>query len=465
MRTVRSLRVLGLAVTLILTGCVGSGEGRTYSATFSRAVQVFPGGDVRVLGVDVGRILEVSQGKEGVEVSFTVDDPAVKLPADVEAAIVPASLLGERYVQLFPSYRSGPVLEEGAEIPIERTAVPAEPDELLRSMQDYLGAIDPATVSRFVDNAARLLEGTGEELNGLIEHGAAVVETLASKRHDLAGIIVQFDRLARALETRQEGLGRLINSYNAVARTLTTNRSSLEGSIIGLNRMATQLASLLIDHRDPLHQDIRTLTRTGRTLSTNAETFARTGHWATRLFHAASRAVDFDKNWLRLNNQFQELGGLVLMRLQQRLLELCRDLGLASCSREAYWATEVPSLFCFRAACPAERKVERKPPEEQLADAIQGVPELADELIDEAQGILCANAEDRENCLRRKRILRRCANAADPEACLRENALLLRCLKRDDVRACLRRAKEGDVEDVVDDLLDKTVGDPGGVLP
>jgi virulence factor Mce-like protein len=461
----RRIGVLAIALAALSIGCVGSPAQRTYTATFSRAVQVFPGGDVRVLGVDVGRILEVRQADDGVEISFTVDDPAVRLPADVQAAVVPASLLGERYVQLFPAYRGGAELEDGAEIPLERTAVPAEPDELLRSMQDYLGAIDPATVSRFVDNAARLLEGTGEELNGLIEHGAAVVETLASKRDDLAGIIVQFDRLARALETRQDGLERLINSYNTVARTLTTNRGSLEGSIIGLNRMATQLASLLVEHRDPLHQDIRTLTRTGRTLSQNADTFARTGHWATRLFHAASRAADFDKNWLRLNNQFQELGGLILMRLQERLMGLCRDLGLPSCSAEAYWATEVPSLFCFRAACPSQQQTERKPPERQLTDAIQGIPELAGELIDQTEGVLCANADDRENCLRRKRILRKCANAADVEGCLRENALLLECLKRDDVQACMRRATKGDIEDIVNDLLEETVGDPGGVLP
>jgi phospholipid/cholesterol/gamma-HCH transport system substrate-binding protein len=462
---VRRLGFLSAALTVLLSGCVGSGQGRTYTATFSRAVQVFPGGDVRVLGVDVGRIVEVRIEDEGVEIEFTVDDPSVRLPADVEAAIVPASLLGERYVQLFPSYQGGPTLEEGAGIPLERTAVPAEPDELLRSLQNYLGAIDPQTVSRFVDNAARLLEGSGEELNGLIEHGAAVVETLSSKRNDLAGIIVQFERLTRALETRQEGLGRLIKSYNVVARTLTANRGSLEGSIIGLNRMATQLASLLIDHRDPLHQDIRTLTRTGRTLSRNADTFARTGHWASRLFHAAARAVDFEKNWLRLNNQGQELGGLILMRLEQRLMELCEDLGLPSCTSETYWANSVPSLFCFKAACPGKPGVERKPPEQQLTDAIQDIPRLADELIDEAERILCENAGDRENCLRRKRILRRCANAADTEGCLRRHALLLNCLKREDVQACLRRAKESDIEDIVDDLLQETVGNPEGVVP
>jgi hypothetical protein len=175
--------------------------------------------------------------------------------------------------------------------------------------------------------------------------------------------------------------------------------------------------------------------------------------------------VDYDKNWLKLNNQFQELGGLVLMRLQQRLMELCRDLGLPSCSSEAYWATEVPSLFCFKQVCPGQRQTARTPPEEQLTDAIRGVPELAGELIDQAGGALCAGADDRENCLRRQRILRRCSNAANTEACLRENALLLECLKRQNVQACLRRAREGDIDDIVDDLLDKTVGDPGGVLP
>ena len=248
---IRRLTAVAVSVALVLTACslIGGSDQREYSAVFSRAVQLFPGGKVRVLGVDVGVVEHVGNVPGGVEVRFVVEDPEIRLPADVQAAIVPASLLGERYVQLFPAYRSGPILPEGGRIPMERTAVPAEPDELLRSLQDYMGAIDPEAVNSFVQNAADILRGNGEELNTLIHHAANVIGTLAAKRDDMATIIVEFEKLTQALLTRKAKIGRLIHTYNQVVGTITDNRAAVEGSITGLNEMAIELASLLTAHR------------------------------------------------------------------------------------------------------------------------------------------------------------------------------------------------------------------------
>jgi phospholipid/cholesterol/gamma-HCH transport system substrate-binding protein len=463
----RRFLALALCTGLVLTACgvIGGSEERTYGAMFSRAIQVFPGGKVRVLGVDVGVVKDVENAAGAVQVTFVVEDPEVELPADVEAAIVPASLLGERYIQLFPAYQGGPALQPGGTIPVERTAVPSEPDELLRSLQDYLGAIDPEAVRTFVENAADILEGNGEELNELIRHAAGVIGTLAAKRDDLARIIVEFERLTNALLARKAEVVRVIRAYNEVVGTLTENRAALEGSIIGLNEMAIELASLLHAHRGALDSDIDTLTTTGRTLRRNVQTFAATGHWATRLFHAAERAVDFEAEWLRLNNQFGELPGLILQRLKQRLVEVCQEMGLRVCDDNAYWSHSVPALFCFTGRCPTEDRLGNQPPEKQLAEAIEGVPPLANSLLEQFRQISCANADDVQQCLRRKRILIDCARSEHPRQCLRENAVLIECLRSDSVRACIEENGEGGVQDIVDELLDETIGSPETILP
>src|SRR5204862_1030296 len=102
----------------------------------------------------------------------------------------------------------------------------------------------------------------------------------------------------------------------------------------------------------PLHTDIERLTRTGQSLVKNVGALAQTGHWATKLFLAASRAVDFQHDWLRLGNQGQELAALILIRLEQRLEELCYDSGSRTCSTPGYWSAHVPRLFCFTGTCP-----------------------------------------------------------------------------------------------------------------
>jgi phospholipid/cholesterol/gamma-HCH transport system substrate-binding protein len=345
-----------LAAGLLLVGlsaCGGGGDEHAYAADFSRAVQVFPGIKVRVLGVDVGHVTDVQNTTDGVKVSFQVDDPETRLPADVQAAVVPVSLLGERYIQLFPAYDGGAVLAPGGTIPLTRTAVPAEPDELLRSLQDYMGGLDPDTVSRFVENGAALLEGNGASVNRFIHNGTQLLSTLNAKRDDLADLVVQLDRITTVLSTRQEAIGQLIRDYDAVSGTLTSNRKSLEGTITGLNDAATQLAALLLAHRQPLHTDIARLTRTGQTLVKNVDALAETGHWATKLFLAASRAVDYNHDWLRLGNQGQELASLILLRLEQRLMELCVAADSPECAQQNFWSVHVPDLFCFTGTCPS----------------------------------------------------------------------------------------------------------------
>jgi phospholipid/cholesterol/gamma-HCH transport system substrate-binding protein len=457
----RRLVALTVAVALVLTACslLGGSQPRTYKAMFSRAVQLFPAGKVRVLGVDVGSIKDVRNSGQGVEVTFIVEEPGVRLPANVEAAIVPASLLGERYVQLFPAYQGGPTLRPDATIPMERTAVPSEPDELLRSLQDYLGAIDPEAVDAFVTNVSAVLEGNGQELNTLIHNAANVIGTLASKRDDLAKIIVEFERLTSALATRKAALERLIHSYNAVVGTITSNRAAVEGTITGLNQMTVELASFLVAHRGELDQDLDILTTTGRTLRRNVDTFARTGHWASRLFRAARVAVDFDKDWLRLNGQEQNLPLLIIEDLQIQLMEVCEEFGLPFCASPAYWRTNVPSLFCLQDSCPGPKPAE-EPVQEQLAEAIEQVPQLADSLLEQFQEISCANAKDKAACIKRKQILVDCARAPQPKQCVKDHAVEISCLKADNVRACIERKRDQDVRDIADGILDDTLGSP-----
>jgi phospholipid/cholesterol/gamma-HCH transport system substrate-binding protein len=344
--------LLASAVLLLgLSACGGGGGDHSYGAEFSRAVQVFPGIKVRVLGVDVGHVTSVANTTDGVRVKFNIDDPNTRLPADVQAAVVPVSLLGERYIQLFPAYDGGAVLNPGGTIPLTRTAVPAEPDELLRSLQDYLGGLDPDTVSKFVENGATLLRGNGTSVNRFIHNGTQLLSTLNAKRDDLADLVVELDKVTTTLASRQEAIGQLIRNYDAVSGTLTTNRAALEGTVTGLNDAATQLAALLLAHRQPLHTDIARLTRTGQTLLKNVDALAETGHWATRLFLAASRAVDYNHDWLRLGNQGQELAALILLRLEQRLMELCNASGSPQCAQQSFWSANVPGLFCFTGDC------------------------------------------------------------------------------------------------------------------
>jgi phospholipid/cholesterol/gamma-HCH transport system substrate-binding protein len=440
----------------------GATSSRHMDAFFTRAVQVFPGNSVRVLGVDVGRVKAVENVDGAVKVTFELDDQ-IRLPADVQATIVPVSLLGERYIQLFPAYDGGESFE-GSEIPLERTSVPTEQDELLRGLQDYFGELDPEKVAEFVDNTAEVLEGNGAELNELIEHASGVVGTLSDKRNTLADMITQFNEVTQALSTRQDNLARLINDYNDLSRVVNENRSAVEGTIEGLNQAALQLSDLLVTHDDPLDFDIDALTKTSRTLARNVNRFARTGSHATRLFGAASRAADYDRDWLRLGNQGKPLFELLQFRLRDRLVGVCMRLGLDRCSTQRYWAAQMPDLFCLKGSCP--KAARQKSPAERLQDSLRDIPGSTGDILRDALGILdedCKDAEDPTACrIRELKVLTLdCSQADDPARCRERKEAVLdkypNLTRREIVRKLERQIEsatgvEIDLDDVVESL-------------
>jgi phospholipid/cholesterol/gamma-HCH transport system substrate-binding protein len=113
-----AVAALALAgVALILPACSnGPGGGKVITADFARGTGLYPGSPVRILGIDIGRITDVDNVAGRVRVRMQLDEGA-KVPAAARATIVPLTLLGERYVQLGPAWRSGPQIADGAHIP------------------------------------------------------------------------------------------------------------------------------------------------------------------------------------------------------------------------------------------------------------------------------------------------------------------------------------------------------------
>lgn len=408
------LVAVAAAATLLASGCslFGGAQGRTISADFSRGFQVFPGVKVDVLGVPIGRVSSVEPDGQIIHVTMDITDSTVKIPADAKATVLPESLLGERYVQIWPAYTGGEALQNKANIPIARTFVPTEGDEFLQAVNKYFGKLKGKTLSRFFGNAARVLDGRGKEINGLIHYGAGLIGTLSQKRDRLARMIQDFNTITQALSTRQKQIANLIGDYNTVGATISQVRSSIAGTIEGLNQASTALAALLISHRHPLEQDIASLTRTSRTLTRNVHSFATTGHYATRLFLAANRAINHKTDWLRLGNQGQEIGPHVMDDLTKLLLghltALCNRSGSQNCSSTRYWQLKLPGLFCRDSSCtvpstkPGGSKTNRNQVRQSLKQAIRQLPDKLQKAVKSLKKD-CSKAKHPKKCRDRKR--------------------------------------------------------------
>ena len=199
MPDVRRFTALVVLAGIVLSSCslvAGGGGSKEYtlSAWFPKTIALFPASEVRVLGLPAGKVSTVKAIGDRVRVDMKVKD-SVPVPADVHATIVPLSLIGERYVQLFPVWTNGEArAKSGDVIPMERTEVPVEPDEALAALKKFLDSLDPSATGRLVQNAANDLKGNGQSFNDTVANLSTLVGTLADKDQQLGDIIDNFDK-------------------------------------------------------------------------------------------------------------------------------------------------------------------------------------------------------------------------------------------------------------------------------
>lgn len=177
------------------------GEKRYVTADFPRTVSLYKGSDVKILGVPVGKVEEVTPVGTAVRVKLSYDSK-YKLPADAKAAVIAPSIVGDRFVQMTPAYDGGDVLPDNAELGVDRTATPLELDEIFSSLNQLNIALGPdqankpvdggvGPLTRLLDATARNLGGQGVELNRTLKNVGALTQTLADNKDELFGSLSQ----------------------------------------------------------------------------------------------------------------------------------------------------------------------------------------------------------------------------------------------------------------------------------
>jgi len=118
----------------------------TIVAYFPDTLALYSGDKVQIMGVKVGSIDTIEPAGDKMKVTFHYDN-SFKVPANATASILNPSLVASRNIQLSPPYTGGPVMENNAVIPIDRTQVPVEYDELRDSINRILTDLGPHRIS------------------------------------------------------------------------------------------------------------------------------------------------------------------------------------------------------------------------------------------------------------------------------------------------------------------------------
>ncbi|MBQ0893735.1 MCE family protein [Micromonospora sp. U56] len=238
---------------------------RRVVAYFSRAVGVYPGSDVRVLGVRVGEVLTVTPQGRSVKVTMSYH-PGIDVPAEAQALIVPPSVVSDRYVQLTPAYAGGARLTDGAEIPLQRTAAPMEIDDVYQALDDFNRTLGPAGANRdgalsdLVATGRANLEGNGQNLHDTLDGLSRALTTLSDGRQDLFGSVANLQRFTTALARSDREVRAFNRQLADVAEQLAGQRDELAAALRNLATALADVTAFVKQNRAALTSNVAALT-------------------------------------------------------------------------------------------------------------------------------------------------------------------------------------------------------------
>jgi phospholipid/cholesterol/gamma-HCH transport system substrate-binding protein len=200
----------------------GYDPGYLVSADFKDSGGVFVGSQVTNRGVQVGSVEKLSLIDGGVRVTMRLK-PGSHVQSPAKAAVGNRSAIGEQYVDLQPQNDGKDFLQAGDVIPMSDTSIPIQPTQLVVNLDRLVRSVDLADVATVLDELAKAFDGSGEDLQRLIDAGDLLTQAATAHLPQTLDLI---DDSGTVLDTQRE-LASSFKSYNAdLAQLSATLRSS-----------------------------------------------------------------------------------------------------------------------------------------------------------------------------------------------------------------------------------------------
>ncbi|NLE78084.1 MAG: MCE family protein [Rhodococcus sp.] len=282
------LGIAALIVVIVVAAAVyflpGLGKDKIV-AYFPATTGLYEGDEVRVLGVPVGEISTIDPRDEFTKVTMYVDS-SMAIPADAKAVIVAPSLVSGRFIQLTPVYVGGDKLGDGGEIPIERTAIPVEWDEIkseLNKLSEALGpqGADPqGSLGNFIDVAADNLDGNGQSIRDTLRELSDTMRTLSDGRTDLFGTIRNLQTFVSALSSSNQQIVQFEGRLASVSSVLADSSDELGRALSDLDVALGDVHRFVTENRAALTEQVGRLADATQVLAEKRPEIERVMHVA-----------------------------------------------------------------------------------------------------------------------------------------------------------------------------------------
>ncbi|UMB69299.1 virulence factor Mce family protein [Mycobacterium paraterrae] len=259
---------LGLALSIV-AGLAGwqlyqKLTNNTVVAYFPAVNALYTGDKVQIMGIQVGAIDKIEPTGDRMKVTFHYRN-TYKVPANASAVVLNPTLVASRSIQLEPPYKGGPVLADGAVIPIERTQVPVEWDELRNSVTHIIDKFGPSKdqpagpFGEVIEAFANGLEGKGQQINTTLNSLSNALSTLDDGRGDFFAVLKSLAMFVNALHQDDQQFVALNKDLEQLSDSLVSSDQSAANAIRDTDSLLSTAQKFLAENRDALTHDVNNL--------------------------------------------------------------------------------------------------------------------------------------------------------------------------------------------------------------
>jgi len=261
-------------------------KGYRMTASFPKALALAEQSEVRISGVPVGRVVSVKLGHGGrTRAEMEISQKYAPIRANMHAILRVKTLLGETYVQLIPQGdgHEGPFLPDNGQLADSQV----EPSVTLDGI---LQAFDPKTRRDFQiwqQSVAEGINGRGEQINAafsslhpFVEHANSLVGILDSQEGAVRALIKNTGVVFDALASRDHQLEGLIVNGEHTFHALAESSQAFAEAIRALpqfeksGRIALKELDAFGDDASPFLDEFRTVEKKLAPLLNAAKPFA-----------------------------------------------------------------------------------------------------------------------------------------------------------------------------------------------
>jgi phospholipid/cholesterol/gamma-HCH transport system substrate-binding protein len=249
-------------------------RGYRVQVAFPQANELATGADVRISGVNVGKVVGLSLDKPDSRTLATLElsRQYAPIPRDTRATLRLKTLLGETYVALSTGNRSGGELPEGGRLADGQVQPDVALDQILstfdpktrRAWQVWASSQAAAVTGRgqdinasfgllpgFFDSSQRLLTALNQQsagVGGLVSHTGEFFNAISAQRGQLSGLITSANDLFQTTARRNQQLAdvfRALPNFELQSRlalpALTSFARRSDPVVRGLQPLASEL--------------------------------------------------------------------------------------------------------------------------------------------------------------------------------------------------------------------------------